>query len=126
MTNQELKYIQEKAFCNWCRRALSTQVEKITDKNLIEVSGKKWGDGSIAVALYCNECLGSDQRVKQPKSAVNLSTSTLDEAGLEYLFDSAVDNNNNSKVSAATTSATSTIPTTTKTTGKTVKLEGKL
>src|SRR6266496_2465866 len=124
MTNQELKQIQEKAFCNWCRRALSTQVEKMTDKNLIEVSSKKWGDGSVAIAVYCNECLGSDQRVKQPKSAINLSTSTLDEAGLEYLFDSAVDdNNNNSKVSTTVTPTTAKAVTTSA--SKTVKLEGK-
>ena len=122
MTIELLKRIQEKAFCNWCRRALSTQVEKITDKNLIEVSGKKWGDGSVAVALYCNECLGSDQRVKQPKSAINLSTSTLDEAGLEYLFDSP--DNNNSKVSTAAAPTTAKAVTTSA--SKTVKLEGKL
>jgi hypothetical protein len=84
MTKQ-LQEIQEKGFCNYCRNSLNTN-QKLTESNFVDVPGKKWGDGSTAVAVYCNECLGNEQRVKQPKSAINRNT--LAEVNIESLLDS--------------------------------------
>ena len=98
-SNLKLQEIQEKGFCNWCRNPLAAYTEKLTESNFIDVPGKKWGDGSIAQAVYCNECLPSEERKRQPKSAVNRNT--LAEVNIESLLDS--NNNNNNKEQRATT-----------------------
>lgn len=86
-TALKLSEIQEKGFCNWCRNPLNAYTEKLTETNFIDVPGKKWGDGTKAQAVYCNECLPSEERKRQPKSSINRNTGA--EVNIESLFDTA-------------------------------------
>lgn len=81
ISNEE---IQQKCVCNWCRTGLQHTTEKITQKNFVD-TGKKFANGEKAYAVYCNECLASDTRVKQPKSIINLTT--LDEINIDEFPD---------------------------------------
>lgn len=77
----DLEQIQQQCRCNWCLNALANTSGEITDANLID-TGRKFPDGKPAYALYCNECLADQNRVKQPKSV--LSTA-LKEINIESL-----------------------------------------
>lgn len=65
--------IQEKARCNWCLNPM-TMSESITEANFVPVKGKRANDGKQAVALYCSSCLANEQRVSQPKAAIDKNT----------------------------------------------------
>lgn len=106
-TALKLSEIQEKGFCNWCRNPLNAYTEKLTETNFIDVPGKKWGDGTKAQAVYCNECLPSEERKRQPKSSINRNTGA--EVNIESLLDAAakeqkaVEKETTTQVNATTT-----------------------
>jgi hypothetical protein len=61
------------ARCNWCRSTLDTS-EVMTDSNFVDTGKTFPSDGTVAYAVYCNECLASSFRTSQPKSVVNRNT----------------------------------------------------
>ncbi len=79
----ELEQIQLQAKCNWCRNSLDVAGPGITESNFID-TGKTFGDGTKATALYCNECLANEYRTSNPKAAINRNT--LDEINVDTLL----------------------------------------
>ena len=83
---EQFEVIQQKTNCNWCRN-LMIMSEPITDANFIQVKGKVMNNGQPAYALYCSSCLALEERVRDPKSAIDKET--LQEFNLEGLKDAA-------------------------------------
>jgi hypothetical protein len=81
-TTVPLNEVAEKVKCNWCRNPLNVANENVTEASFID-TGKTFGDGSQATALYCSQCLADPFRVSQPKAALNRKT--LDEIDLDDL-----------------------------------------
>lgn len=78
----DLATIQKQARCNYCRNTLDVAGPGVTESNFID-TGKTFGDGTKATALYCNECLANEYRTSNPKAAINRNT--LDEIDVSTL-----------------------------------------
>ena len=72
--------------------------EPITDANFIEIKGKVMNDGQPAYALYCSSCLAIEQRVKDPKAAIDKET--LQEFTLDGLKDASSSSSSEPAVAA--------------------------
>lgn len=81
-SNNKMDYslLQQKTRCNWCRNPM-VMSEPVTDANLVDC-GYIW-NGTPVKSLYCSECLAKEERVKQPKLAMNLDT--LEEVDIRIL-----------------------------------------
>ena len=77
MSTINFEDLQQKTRCNWCLMDM-IQSEPMSQANLVDV-GKKYP------ALYCSRCLAMEERVKHPKSVINLQT--LDSHNVEDLPD---------------------------------------
>lgn len=81
--------LAQRVRCGGCGRPVAMTPDKLTAANLVDIKGKKKGDGSQAKGILCNICL-KDERVKAegPRTAISVNTAGQPS---EIYYDNLVD-----------------------------------